>query len=98
MSKTLLDYFIQKPEPMFPPELLHKPKRTSKTQSTGELLDIRQAAAVLQVSMKWLYRSYQSLPHVLIPAGKKPRIRFRRAALEQWIANHEIDFRKGRAR
>lgn len=64
--------------------------------SVGGLLDIANAADLLGVSAKWLYRNYRDLPHVLIPAGKRPRIRFRRSDLEQWIANHSFDWRKRR--
>lgn len=58
------------------------------------LLDIQQAAAMLAVSVKWLYRNYRNLPHILIPAGRKPRIRFRRDDLYGWIEAHSFDWRK----
>jgi len=58
------------------------------------LLNIQQAATLLAVSVKWLYRNYRNLPHVLIPAGRKPRIRFRRDDLHGWIAAHSFDWRR----
>jgi len=73
----------------------HRAPKRVKAPANG-LLDIKQAAAYLGISAKWLYRSYHNFPHILIPAGKKPRIRFRQSALDQWIANHEFDFRKRR--
>ncbi len=71
-----------------------KQKATSlPSRNDDGLLDIKQAAQVLHISAKWLYRNYKNLPHVLIPAGRKPRIRFRREALERWIAAHSFDWR-----
>jgi predicted DNA-binding transcriptional regulator AlpA len=55
------------------------------------LLDVCEAARVLGMSRKWLYRNWRSLPHVLIPAGRKPRIRFRRVDLERWIHTHSFN-------
>ena len=55
------------------------------------LLDVREAAKCLKMSPKWLYRNYRTLPHVLIPAGRKPRIRFKREALERWIHTHSFN-------
>jgi len=78
----------------YAPETFAEPKRRRRAAPTGSLLTVEQAAELLGMSAKWLYRNYESVPHVLIPAGKKPRIRFRKAALEQWIASHEFDFRK----
>jgi predicted DNA-binding transcriptional regulator AlpA len=57
----------------------------------NSLLDVREAAKRLNMSAKWLYRNYRSLPHVLIPAGRKPRIRFRRETLERWIHSHSFN-------
>ncbi len=56
-----------------------------------ELLNVKEAAKLLGMSTKWVYRNWRSLPHVLIPAGKKPRIRFRREALERWIRSHSFN-------
>ena len=56
------------------------------------LLDVREAAELLGMSQKWLYRNWRSLPHVLIPAGKKPRITFKREALERWIHSHSFNW------
>ena len=59
-------------------------------QNNG-LLDVREAAELLGMSQKWLYRNWHSLPHVLIPAGKKPRIKFKREDLESWIRSHSFN-------
>jgi predicted DNA-binding transcriptional regulator AlpA len=80
---------------LYQPETFSKPQRRKCGAAAG-LLTVEQAAQLLGMSAKWLYRNYESVPHVLIPAGKKPRIRFRKEALQQWIERHEIDFRKGR--
>lgn len=54
-------------------------------------LDVNEAARLIGMSTKWVYRNLSSLPHFLIPAGKKPRIRFRREALERWILSHSFN-------
>jgi len=64
-----------------------------RTVPQSSLLTIVQAAAHLGISAKWLYRNYRNLPHVLIGNGKKPRIRFRRTDLDNWISTHTIDWR-----
>jgi predicted DNA-binding transcriptional regulator AlpA len=69
------------------------PKRTKVSPPSNGLLNIRQAAQLLGISEKWLYRNYRTLPHVLIPAKTKPRIRFRQADLDVWIHKHTIDWR-----
>ena len=46
------------------------------------------------MSAKWLYRNYRDLPHVKIGGGTKPRIRFKGADLDQWVAAHTFDWRK----
>jgi len=58
------------------------------------LLTIEEAADYLGMSAKWLYRSYHDLPHVKIGGGAKPRIRFKSADLDAWIAAHTCDWRK----
>jgi excisionase family DNA binding protein len=58
------------------------------------LLTIEEAADYLGMSAKWLYRNYCDLPHVKIGRGSKPRIRFRSADLDGWIAAHTCDWRK----
>ena len=70
-----------------------RPKQREISAPADGLLDIRQAAAYLRISAKWLYRNYHNFPHILIPAGKKPRIRFRRADLDRWIGTHTVDWR-----
>jgi Helix-turn-helix domain len=65
-------------------------KEPAVPQKDG-LLDVREAAELLDMSQKWLYRNWRSLPHVLIPAGKKPRIKFKREALECWIHSHSFN-------
>ncbi len=61
-----------------------------------QLLEVRDAAELLNCSEKWVYRHYRELPHILIGTGEKPRLRFRRKALLAWIEQHEIDWRKKR--
>src|SRR5215471_9671956 len=61
---------------------------------SAEILDIKRSAAMLGVSQKWLYRNYKTLPHVLIPSGTRPRIKFRRTDLEEWLSRHTVDWRK----
>jgi excisionase family DNA binding protein len=57
-----------------------------------DVLTVREAAALLGMSEKWVYRNYRDkLPHFLIPAGKKPRIRFKREALERWKLSHSFN-------
>ena len=75
-------------------ELEKKPETPAKPSPNADILDIRQAASVLGISAKWLYRNYKNIPHVLIPAGKKPRIKFRRRDLEDWLTRHTVDWRK----
>jgi len=58
------------------------------------LLTIEEAANHLGMSAKWLYRNYRDLPHVKIGGGTKPRIRFKSADLDGWIAAHTCDWRK----
>lgn len=58
------------------------------------LLTIEEAADYLGMSAKWLYRNYRDLPHVKIGGGTKPRIRFKSADLDAWIAAHTCDWRK----
>jgi excisionase family DNA binding protein len=58
------------------------------------LLTIDEAADYLGMSAKWLYRNYRDLPHIKIGAGTKPRIRFKSADLDRWIAAHTYDWRK----
>jgi excisionase family DNA binding protein len=58
------------------------------------LLTIEEAADYLGMSAKWLYRNYRDLPHVKIGGGTKPRIRFKSADLDGWIAAHTCDWRK----
>jgi hypothetical protein len=60
------------------------------------LLDVREAAELLNCSRQWIYLNYEKLPHVPLGAGPKPRLRFRRQALLAWMERHEIDWRKKR--
>lgn len=62
-----------------------------KTDSCSEpLLDVRQAAEYLSMSVKWVYRSYRSLPHIRIGAGQNMRIKFRRCDLDAWVRQHRV--------
>ena len=58
------------------------------------LLDVNGAAELLGVSAKWVYVNYKTLPHIPIGSGERPRLRFRRNALLNWIDRREIDWRK----
>jgi len=58
------------------------------------LLDVSGAAELLGVSPKWIYVNYKTLPHTPIGNGERPRLRFRRKALLDWIERREIDWRK----
>jgi len=70
------------------------PKNDGLVPQKDDLLDVRQAAAKLKISRKWLYRHYKNLPHVLIGGTEKPRIRFKVADLDAWIERHKLDWRK----
>jgi hypothetical protein len=54
------------------------------------LFGVQEAAEYLGMSAKWVYRSYKTLPHVLIGSGSKPRIKFRRCDLDAWVRRHRI--------
>jgi predicted DNA-binding transcriptional regulator AlpA len=54
------------------------------------LLDIIQAAEYLGMSVRWLYRHYNILPHIRIGFGRRPRIRFRQSDLDAWVRQHRI--------
>jgi hypothetical protein len=56
----------------------------------GHLLDIDQAAALLGMSRRWLYRNYGLIAHVRIGHGTRPRVLFRRADLEIFILARRI--------
>jgi Helix-turn-helix domain len=58
------------------------------------LLDVNGAAELLGVSAKWVYVNYKTLPHIPIGSGERPRLRFRRKALLEWIDRREIDWRQ----
>jgi len=73
----------EKPEPPAPPA----------PQASQELLDIKEAAKLLGMSPKYLYRAYPQMPHIKIGAGKRGRIRFRRAQLEAYIESHSFNRR-----
>ena len=62
------------------------------------LLTVREAADLLNVSTKWVYLHYETLPYIPFGAGPKPRLRFRRKALLAWIERHEIDWRRTKGR
>ncbi len=58
--------------------------------SPDQLIDVRQAAAHIGMSARWLYRHYRILPHVRIGGfgdrGKgRSRIKFRRSDLDAWL-------------
>lgn len=62
----------------------------SSDPCSERLLSVKQAAEYLNMSAKWVYRNYKSLPHVPIGGGEKPRIKFRRCDLDAWVKRHRI--------
>lgn len=66
------------------------PRLEPRLEASEALLDAKQAAKHLGMSVKWLYRNYKGLPHIPIGNGKKPRIRFRRRDLDAWVARHRL--------
>jgi excisionase family DNA binding protein len=69
-------------------------RKADSSLSRPSLMTIAEAAKYLGMSTKWLYRNYQNLPHVKIGGGVKPRIRFKGADLDKWIAARTFDWRK----
>ena len=54
------------------------------------LFSMEAAAKYLGMGTKWMYRNYKTLAHILIGAGPKPRIKFRRCDLDAWVRRHRI--------
>jgi len=52
-----------------------------------ELLDVRELAALLDVSDTWCYQHLAEIPHVTLPGGKL--VRFRAGAIAEWLAGRE---------
>ena len=48
-------------------------------------LDVEAAASYINMSAKWIYKHLDSVPHLRIGDGYKPRIRFRRRDLDHWL-------------
>jgi predicted DNA-binding transcriptional regulator AlpA len=63
-----------------------------------DLLTIKQAAARIGMSPKWLYRNYRNFAFVPMGDGKRPRIRFRVRDLDNWVSTHTSDMRRKYAR
>ena len=66
------------------------PSAQGEQYSAQPLLTVKEAAAYLGMSAKWVYRNYRRLTPILIGDGPKPRIRFRRCDLDAWIRRHRI--------
>jgi Helix-turn-helix domain len=79
----------------FPPEQPDALLRAERSRDCADsLLDVNGAAEILGISAKWVYVNYKTLPHVQIGNGERPRLRFRRKALLDWIDRREIDWRR----
>lgn len=58
--------------------------------SDDSLWDVKQAAPYLNMSVKWLYGNYKTIPHIRIGSGSKPRIKFRKRDLDEWVRRRRI--------
>jgi len=69
------------------------PSKEPAVPQDNDLLTVEQAAPLVGMRPKTLYRKYRDLPHVLLPTptGKKPRIRFRRGELQRWVQSHSFN-------
>ena len=63
---------------------------SESVHSGDNLLNIPEAASHIKMSARWLYRHYDILPHIRIGFGRRPRIRFRRSDLDEWVRQHRI--------
>ncbi len=57
------------------------------------MLDVEAAASYINMSAKWIYKHLDSVPHLRIGDGYKPRIRFRRRDLDHWLQEHSMDLK-----
>ena len=66
--------------------------QVKSSRARGALLDIRQAADYLGVTERWLRRkvSEKRIPYLKLGPGRSSPLRFDTAALEGWLADHEI--------
>jgi len=77
-----------------PDQTTEEARPTTPHDCADCLLDVNGAAELLAVSAKWVYVNYKTLPHVQIGSGIRPRLRFRRKALLDWMDRREIDWRR----
>ena len=77
------------PERRYPDSLPSSPSSGSASCSEP-LFDVAAAANYLGMSAKWVYRNYRRLTPILIGGGPKPRIKFRRCDLDEWVRRHRI--------
>lgn len=62
-------------------------------RTRGSLLDYSQAAKYMGVTERWLRRQVaeRRIPYIKLGQGRSSPIRFDTAALEGWLADHEIE-------
>jgi excisionase family DNA binding protein len=60
---------------------------TSPASTRGDLLTVDEAAAMLRVSPRWLYRHARTLPFARKLSRKV--LRFSRAGIERWLASRK---------
>ena len=101
-AERLVDYLQERGlvKKTLPPQAPAAPANNlrGEMRDGDALLNVREAAELLNCSTKWIYLHYAELPHIPFGAGPKPRLRFRRQALLAWMDQHEIDWRKKRTK
>ncbi len=63
-------------------------KRNGEVHGDEGLIGIKQCAPLIGMSVRWLAKNYELLPHIRIGTGRRPRILFRPRDVAQWIAEH----------
>lgn len=66
------------------------PVEASADRNGEDVLDVSAAAAYIGMSCKWVYRHYETLPHIRVGFGTRPRLKFRRRDLDVWLEEHRI--------
>ena len=64
------------------------PEASALTSSVDDLLTVSEAAAMLRVSPRWLYRQAKNLPFARKLSRKV--LRFSRSGLAKWLANKRL--------
>jgi hypothetical protein len=54
-------------------------------ENSAEVLDVKQAAEHIHMSVRWVYQHHQILPTIKMGFGRLPRLRFRRQDLDAWL-------------